>query len=104
MIIVQCNLYKLCLYKRGNFVHLYSFPYEWVDIQSEEPDGLWIMDFMDLDLQIKTPWILDGFGFTKEIHEINEIHKIHEFRSTILIIRNIDKLIIYYQFIIVSYD
>ena len=47
--------------------------------QAEEPDGLWIMDFldlnsiksiihgleMDLDLQIKTPWILDGFGFTK---------------------------------------
>ena len=55
---------------------------------------------MDLDLQIKTPWILDGFGFTKEIHEI---HEIHEFRSTILIIRNNDKLIIYYQFIIVSY-
>ena len=71
----------------------------------EEPDGLWIMDFldlksiksiihgfeMDLDLQIKTPWILDGFGFTKEIHEI---HEIHEFRSSILIIRNNDKLII----------
>ena len=54
----------------------------------------WIMDYgfpgfeiiksiihgfeMDLDLQIKTPWILDGFGSTTEIHEI------HEFRSTIL--------------------
>ena len=68
-------------------------------VYPEEPDGLWIMDFldfksiksiihgfeMDLDLQIKTPWILDGFGFTKEIHEI---HEIHEFRSRILIIRN----------------
>ena len=46
---------------------------------------------MDLDLQIKTPWTLDGFGFTKEIHEIRE------FRSTILIIRNDDKLIILIQ-------
>ena len=36
---------------------------------------------MDLTLQIKTPWILDGFGFTKEIHEIHEIHEIQEFRS-----------------------
>ena len=76
-------------------------------ISAEEPDGLWNIDFldfksiksiihgfkMDLDLQIKTPCILDGFGFTKEIHEI---HEIHEFRSTILIIRNNDKLIIYY--------
>ena len=53
--------------------------------QAEEPDGLWILDLksiksiihrfeMDLDLQIKTPWILDGFGFTKEIHEIHKIH------------------------------
>ena len=47
---------------------------------------------MDLDLQIKTSWILDGFGFTKEIYEI---HEIREFRSTILIIRNNDKFIIY---------
>ena len=39
-----------------------------------------------------------------QIHEILEIHEIHEFRSTILIIRNNDKLVIYYQFIIVSYD
>ena len=51
---------------------------------------------MDLDLQIKNPGILDGFGFTKEIHEIHEIHQIHEIRSTILIIRNNDKLVIYY--------
>ena len=72
-----------------------------------ESDGLWIIDFldfksiksiihgfeMDLDLQIKTPWILDGFVFTKEIYEI---HEIHEFRSTILIMRNNDKLVIYY--------
>ena len=38
-----------------------------------------------------------------EIHEIHKIHEIHEFRSTILTIRNNDKLIIYYQFIIVFY-
>ena len=49
-------------------------------IHPEEPDGLWIIDFldlktiksiiygfeMDLDLQIKTPWILDGFGSPKK--------------------------------------
>ena len=81
---------------------------------TEEPDGLWIMDFldlksiesiihgfeMDLDLQIKTPWILDGFGFTKEIHEI---HEIREFRSTILIIRNDDKLIKYYTIYLMDF-
>ena len=64
----------------------------------------WIMDneFPGFEIhQIHNPWILDGFGFTKEIHEI---HEIHEIRSTILIIRNNDKLVIYYQSIIVSYD
>ena len=71
----------------------------------------WIMEygFPGFEIhQIHNPWILDGFGFTKEIHEINEIHETHEineiheipeFRSTILIIRNNDKLILYYQFI-----
>lgn len=60
--------------------------------QSERPNGLWIMDFMDfksikpiiygfgmdLDEQIPNPWTWDGFGFSKEIPEIHEIHEIHD--------------------------
>ena len=69
-------------------------------LYTEEPDGLWIMDygFPGFEIhQIHNPWILDGFGFTKEIHEIRE------FRSTILIIRNDDKLIIYYTIYLMDF-
>ena len=72
-------------------------------LYTEEPDGLWIMDygFPGFEIhQIHNPWILDGFGFTKGIHEI---HEINEFRSTILIIRNDDKLIIYYTIYLMDF-
>ena len=63
------------------------------------------MDFLDLK-SIKS--IIHGFWMDldspKKSLKIHEIHEIHELRATILIIRNDDKLIIYYQFIIVSYD
>ena len=60
------------------------------------------MDFLDLKSIKSIIQIHMECGY--QIHEILEIHEIHELRSTILIIRNDDKLIIYYQFIIVSYD